>query len=108
MIKITQKAIDQLRHVMLEHPDDPIVRVTICDLSDTQLQYNITLEDATQEGDNVQDIQGVIFAVESQSVQRMDGVTVDFDPGKGFMFLHPDTDHNHEEEPFDFSSLNLN
>ena len=110
MIKMTRAAIDQLKAVMLEHPEDPVVRVTVRGLSDAQLQYSITLEDMTQPDDDVQEIKGVIVAIEAQSAPRMDGVTVDFDVDKGFTFIHPESGHQHddEENPFDFSSLNLN
>lgn len=110
MIKMTQAAIDQLKAVMLEHPEDPIVRMTIRDLNEAQLQYSITLEDKTQPDDEVQEIDGLTVAVKGESAPRMDGVTVDFDVIKGFEFIHPESGHHHGEDgnPFDFSSLNLN
>ncbi|HIC05114.1 MAG TPA: hypothetical protein EYN18_00670 [Nitrospirales bacterium] len=110
MIKMTQAAIDQLKAVMLEHQEDPIVRMTIRDLNEAQLQYSIILEDKAQPDDEVQEIDGLTVAVEGQSVPRVDGVTVDFDAIKGFTFIHPESGHRHgeEEDPFDFSSLHLN
>jgi len=110
MIKMTQAAIDQLKAIRLEHPEDPIVRVTIQDVSEAQLQYSITLEDVTQPGDDVQNIEGVTVAIEAKSAPRVDGVTVDFDSAGGFKFIHPESGHHHDEEenPFDFSSLHLN
>ena len=110
MINMTQAAIAQLKAVMLEHPEDPIVRMTIRDLSEAQLQYSVTLVDGTQPDDDVQEIDGLTVAVEATSAPRMDGVTVDFDAIKGFTFIHPESGHHHgeAEDPFDFSSLNLN
>ncbi len=110
MIKMTQAAIDQLKAIMLEHPEDPIVRIMIRDLSEAQLQYSITLEDVTQPDDDIQEIAGLTVAVEATSAPRVDGVMVDFDDMKGFAFTHPESGHHHGEleNPFDFSSLNLN
>lgn len=110
MIKITQAAIDELKAIMREHPEDPIVRMAIRDLNEAQLQYRITLEDVTQPDDDVQEINGLTVAVEGQSVPRVDGVTVDYDAIKGFTFVHPESGHHHGEDqnPFDFSSQNLN
>ena len=110
MINMTQAAIGQLKAIMLEHPEDPIVRIMIRDLSEAQLQYSITLEDATQPDDDIQEIAGLTVAVEATSASRVDGVMVDFDDMKGFLFIHPESGHHHgeAENPFDFSSLNLN
>ena len=106
---MTQAAVERLKALKLEHPEDPIVRITIRDVNEAQLQYSITLEDVTQPDDDVQEMEGLTVAIERQSAPRMDGVTVGFDAIKGFTFIHPESGHHHgEEDPFDFSSLNLN
>ena len=110
MMTLTQAALEQLKAIRLEHPEDPIVRITILDLTEAQLQYRITLEDVTQPDDDVQEIAGLTVAVDAKSALRVDGVTVDFDPTDGFKFIHPESGHHHDEyeNPFDFSSPNLN
>lgn len=90
MIHITDSAIRQLQIIMLEHPEDPIVRVKVRDLDDRKLNFSITLEDGIQPDDEIQEMNGLIVAVEGQSVDRMDGMTIDFQEPEGFKFIHPE------------------
>ena len=90
MLNITPAAIQQLKQLMLEHPEDPIVRLTLSDLDEHRLVFSLTLEDRTQPDDAVREIDGVTVAVEAKSVARTDGVTMDYREGHGFTFQHPD------------------
>ncbi len=89
MVKLTSSAATRLKQLMREHPDDPIVRVTLTDLDETRLACNITLDDHAHEGDQVQTVDGLTVAVEGRSAARMEGVTVDFQPTRGFTIVHP-------------------
>ncbi|MGH7257959.1 MAG: iron-sulfur cluster biosynthesis family protein [Nitrospiraceae bacterium] len=90
MMLMTRTAVEKLRTLIQEHPDDPIVRVAVRDLDETRLSFTITLDNTTQPTDDVQEIGGLTIAVEGASAPRMDGITVDYAEPSGFVFLHPD------------------
>ena len=89
MLNLTWTAIERLRKLIEEHPDDPVVRITLRDLDDERLSLAITLEPATQEEDEVQHIEGLTIALDRTSVHRTNGMTVDYQEAKGFSFVHP-------------------
>jgi Fe-S cluster assembly iron-binding protein IscA len=89
MIIVTPAARQKLLALIQEHPEDPIVRLTLKDLEHDRLAFSITLESAAQSGDEVQDFAGLTVALEAQTAPRMDGMTLDYlEPG-GFKFIHP-------------------
>ena len=106
MIKITKAAVERLKTLVAEHPEDPIVRVKVRDEDEARLTFNITLEDATQTDDEVQEIDGLTVAVEGQSISRMDGITLDFQESGGFKFIHPETTDS--KDTFKLDLINLN
>ena len=89
MIAVTPAAIRQLKELVAEHPDDPIVRLTLHDLDEQRLGLGITLEATPQPDDEIQDYDGLTVAVEARSAARMDGITLDYREPEGFKFLHP-------------------
>lgn len=89
MIIVTQAAINKLKALLVEHPEEQVVRVTVKDLDDHRLTFGLTLEETVQPDDTIQVIEGLTVAVEGQSAQRMDGMTVDYREPGGFTFLHP-------------------
>ena len=88
MIAVTIAAIAKLKAIQIHHPEDPVVRISVRDLDDSRLSFNITLEANTQPDDDVQQVDGLTIAVTQQCVPRMDGVTVDYTESDGFRFLH--------------------
>jgi Fe-S cluster assembly iron-binding protein IscA len=88
MISVTITALNRLKAIQVEHPEDPVVRITIRDLDQTRLRFNISLEAAAQPDDAIQEIEGLTIAIERPSVSRMDGVTLDYTNTDGFRFLH--------------------
>ena len=90
MIQITRSAVDQLKRLLIEHPEDPIVRLAVRDKDDKTLIFSITLEHATKPEDTVLEIQGLTVALDASSARRVEGVTVDFQEPEGFRFRHPD------------------
>ncbi|MGH7205706.1 MAG: HesB/IscA family protein [Nitrospiraceae bacterium] len=103
MIKVTPSAIRKLKALIVEHPEDPIVRLRLKDLDEERLGFSITLEDSTQPDDEVQHIDGLTLAVEGHSAHRMDGITLDYLEAGGFTFLHPEPQ---DEIKLDFFNLN--
>lgn len=99
MIHITTPAVEKLKVLIEEHPEDPIVRLAVRDRDDKVLVFSITLEDAVTQEDSVLDIEGLIIAIDGSCAQRMEGVTVDYEAAAGFSFHHP--------EPPDPYKLNL-
>jgi Fe-S cluster assembly iron-binding protein IscA len=102
-MKLTGPAVEQLKALIVEHPEDPIVRVQVKDVDDQRLAFSITLEDRVQPDDQAQTIDGLTVAVPTASAARMEGITMDYqDPG-GFKFHHT----NHQDEPpLDLIKLN--
>jgi Fe-S cluster assembly iron-binding protein IscA len=90
MLHVTIAAIEKFKTLIKEHPEDPIVRVTLRDLDETKLSFSIVLDSSTQPEDDVQELDGVTIAVEGKSAARMDGITLDYREPGGFKFLHPD------------------
>jgi Fe-S cluster assembly iron-binding protein IscA len=88
MIAVTLAAIAKLRAIQAHHPEDPVIRISVRDLDDSRLSFSITLEASTQPDDDVQQIDGLIIAVDQRSVPRMERVTVDYTEANGFRFLH--------------------
>jgi len=88
MIAVTIAAIAKLKAIQVHHPEDPVVRISVRDLDDSRLSFNITLEANTLPDDDVQQVDGLTIAVDRRSVPRMEGVTVDYTEAEGFRFLH--------------------
>jgi len=88
MIAVTIAAIAKLKAIKIHHPEDPIVRISVRDLDDSRLSFNITLEANTRPDDDVQQVDGLTIAVDRRSAPRMVGVTVDYTEADGFRFLH--------------------
>ena len=106
MIKVTQSAVVKLKALVVEHPEDPIVRIKVQDQDDQKITFSITLEDKIQPDDEVQEIDGLSVAVEVQSAPRMHGVTLDFQETSGFSFIHQETPGQNDD--FKLNLINLN
>lgn len=100
MVIATPAAIAKLSALMVEHPEDPVVRLTIIDRDDDRIVFGITLESAARPDDVVQETGGLTIATEARSAPRMDGVTLDFSEPGGFRFIHPKPPPPREEVTF--------
>jgi Fe-S cluster assembly iron-binding protein IscA len=89
-MKLTQSAVERLKALIREHPEDPIVRVQVRDLDEQRLSFNITLEDRVQSNDEVQVVDSLTVAIPAVSAPRMNGVTMDYQEPGGFTFHHSD------------------
>lgn len=103
MIIVTPSAIHKLKTLLMEHPEDQVVRISVKDLDDHRLAFGLTLEEADQPGDEIQVVEGLTVAIEKQSAPRMDGMIMDYREPEGFRFLHPATPDELTRQP---SSLN--
>ncbi len=103
MIFLTEQAVTKLKVLILEHPEDPFVRLMVRDLDEARLSYKITLEDKIQPDDVVQEVQGLTVGVEGRNASRMQGITLDYQEPGGFKFIHPEQ----EGEP-KLNLINLN
>ena len=88
MIAVTIAAIAKLKAIQVNHPEDPVVRISVRDLDDSRLSFSITLEANTMPDDDVQQIDDLTIAVDRRSAPRMEGVTIDYTEADGFRFLH--------------------
>ena len=89
-MKLTRPAIERLKALIVEHPEDPIVRVQVKDLDDRRLVFGITLEDRVQPEDQARTIDGLTVAIPAAKAARMDGITMDYEDLGGFTFHHAD------------------
>ncbi len=103
MIFLTEHSVKKLKVLILEHPEDPIVRLKVWDLDEERLSFNMTLEDKVQPDDQVQEVEGLTVAVEGRSAPRMQGITLDYQEPDGFKFIQPE-----QEEDSKFDILNWN
>ncbi len=103
MIFLTEHAVTKLKVLILEHPEDPIVRLKVRDLDEARLSFNITLEDTVQPDDEVQEMKGLTVAVEGRSVPRMQGMTMDYQEPDGFTFLHPEQEGEPKFDVFNWN-----
>ena len=94
MIAVTVAAIAQLKAIQVRHPEDPIVRISVRDLDESRLSFNITLEATTQPDDDIQQVDGLTIAMDQRSAPRMEGMTVDYTETDGFRFLHGGEGHS--------------
>ncbi len=58
MGRLTLEAVRELQRQVREHPEDPVVRLTVKGLDDDRLVLSISLEAAAQPGDKTQDCNG--------------------------------------------------
>ena len=103
MIIVTPAAIQKLSALLMEHPEDPVVRIVVTDLDDHRLAFGLTLEEEAQPGDEIQVIEGLTVAIEKRSAPRMDGMTMDYREPEGFRFLHPATTEELTRPPSNFN-----
>jgi Fe-S cluster assembly iron-binding protein IscA len=89
MIHVTPSAAAKLQALLLEHPDEAIVRVALKDLDDQRLVFSLTLEAEPLPEDAVYEAEGVTIVVAADSIPRIEGITLDYDPRQGFCFRHP-------------------
>jgi len=94
MIAVTVAAIAKLKALQVNHPEDPVVRISVRDLDESRLSFSITLDANTQPDDAVQEIDGLTIAVDRRSAPRMEKVTVDYTEATGFCFLHDEKGHS--------------
>ncbi|MEO5657198.1 MAG: hypothetical protein ABIO65_05040 [Nitrospiria bacterium] len=100
MVIATPAALATLSRLIAEHPEDPVVRLTIIDRDDDRIVFAITLESVARPDDVVQEVSGLTIATEARSAARMDGVTLDYREPGGFRFVHPDPPPPKEEATF--------
>jgi Fe-S cluster assembly iron-binding protein IscA len=91
MIQITPAAHRKLNALIVEHPADRVVRLTVKNRDDGRLLFRIVLVSTPEAEDEVQDHDGLTVAIEAKSARRMDGVTLDYQEPGGFKFHHPET-----------------
>ena len=89
-MKLTQSAVERLKALIVEHPEEPIVRVQVKELDEQRLSFNITLEDQVQPDDEVQIVDGLTVAIPTAAAARMVGITMDYAEPGGFKFDHDD------------------
>ncbi|HEX9756833.1 MAG TPA: iron-sulfur cluster biosynthesis family protein [Nitrospiria bacterium] len=100
MIKVTPQAVEKLNHLLREHPEENCVRVRITDLGEDRRVFHITLEEAFQPGDQVQESYDLTIGIPEEDAQLMEGATLDYDETEGFKVQHPNSEENGDHDPF--------
>ncbi len=86
-MKLTRAAVERLKALVLEHPEDPIVRVQAKDVDDQRLAFSSTLESRVQPDDQAQTFDGLTVAIPTASAMR---ITRDYQDTGWFKFHHSD------------------
>ena len=94
MITVTVTAITRLKEIQVDHPKDPVIRITVRDLDQSRLNFTITLEAAAHPDDAIQLVDGLTIAVDRRCLSWMDGVTLDYTSTEGFLFLHTEQERS--------------
>lgn len=102
-MKLTRSAVERLKALVRQHPEDPIVRVQVKEVDEQRLSFSITLEDRAHPDDQERTVHGLTVAIPSASAVRMDGITMDYQEPGGFKFHHGDQQN---DPRFDLISLN--
>ena len=88
MLIITPEARAVLQDLLIEHPEERVVRLAVKDLDEQRLAINISLEHAPYPEDRVQENQGITLAIAADSVSRLDGATLQY-ADNAFRLEHP-------------------
>lgn len=89
-MKLTHSAVERLKTVILEHPEDTVVRIQVKDLEEQRLAFSITLENRVQPEDQTEIIDDLTVAAPAASAVRLDGIILDYQEPSGFKFRHAD------------------
>jgi Fe-S cluster assembly iron-binding protein IscA len=94
-MKLIRSAVEWLKALVVEHPEDPIVRVQVKGVDNhAAAGFQHMLEDKIQPDDPGQSIDGRMVAIPTACAKRMDGITMDYQNPGGLKFHH--TDHQDE------------
>lgn len=89
MVFITPAAVERLRGLLTEHPDEHVVRLLVADLDENRIALSITLEGTAQDDDEIEEVEGLTIAIARNSTGRLEGVTLDYSASEGFRLEHP-------------------
>lgn len=89
-MRLTRSAVERLKTIILEHPEETIVRIQVKDLDEQRLAFSITLQDRVQPEDQAETIDDLTVAVPAASALRLDGIILDYQEASGFKFHHID------------------
>lgn|SRR5690348_8192848 len=88
MLIVTPAAHAILKDLLIDHPEERLVRLAVKDLDEVRVAISITLEHAPQPEDQVQENQGILIAIAADSVSRLDGATLEY-TDQTFRLEHP-------------------
>jgi Fe-S cluster assembly iron-binding protein IscA len=88
MLIITPAARAVLMGLLVEHPEERVVRLAVKDLDEARVAISITLEQAPEPEDRVQENQGLTLAIAADSILRLDGATLQYTDNT-FRVEHP-------------------
>jgi len=92
MISLTEKAANRIREMSSESEDgSKVLRIFVDPGGCSGFEYGMSL-DVPKDGDEIQESQGVAFAVDAESLVYLDGSEVHFDDGlsgTGFEIRNP-------------------
>jgi iron-sulfur cluster assembly accessory protein len=88
MITLTAAAAEQVRALQRDDPSRALLRVYVAGQTCCSYRYGLAFDSQTQEGDSVDELDGVRIAVDADSQPQCEGATIDFvstAKGEGFV-----------------------
>lgn len=92
MIDFSPRALDELKTLVADRNEPPLVRVAIAGSGRDGFYYRMTLEREPAPEDTVIDLEGLKVLVDARSARYLEGTRVDYveaAEGSGFQFDNP-------------------
>jgi Fe-S cluster assembly iron-binding protein IscA len=102
ILRLSRAAVTALREELTAHPGESVVRLAVRDVDEARVSLDITLDAGPHAGDQLQISDGVTIAVAAQSVDRLRGAVLEYDPARGFSLRHPEHEGTGNGDPLPF------
>jgi iron-sulfur cluster assembly accessory protein len=96
MVTLSPTAIGKVKEIMAERGEEGGLRIAVIGGGCSGFQYQMSLDEAAGEDDQVVEQEGLKLFIDSRSLLFLDGTNVDYidgDHGAGFKFDNPNS-HN--------------
>jgi iron-sulfur cluster assembly protein len=92
MITLTPVAIDKVKSILAGQEENNGLRIKVASAGCSGFQYRMTLENESEENDEIFDMSGLKLFIDKQSLFYLNGTVIDYiesDNGSGFKFENP-------------------
>ena len=94
MITLTPVAIDKVKSLLSGQEENNGLRIKVASAGCSGFQYRMTLENESEESDEIFDMSGLKLFIDKQSLLYLNGTVIDYiesDNGSGFKFENPNS-----------------